>query len=315
MFLIMNTISGYIIFALPILLIYVPFGYKLNKISGNKLNKFLSKVKNASSWTNDEPDGWICGKWYIGYITTNSGQNGFTDKTLSLYSTKTLYDNICNNDTTDAKTDTKASTTQEDTNTNNATTINFWERFGTFWYISYRMRKYTPKLQDIWPAQETIINELMEVYEKKQYAIGLICGPPSKGKSYIPLYLCEKLKKTCDEVHLVDTWNPTEPGDSFAAIYDKINPTKKSPLVIVLDEVDCIISSLHNKTVALSDNLPIPIQMKDKKDWNQFLDRFDRNLYQHVFIVLTSNNNLNYFDVLDPSYMRLKRINYRIDMI
>ena len=39
---------------------------------------------------------------------------------------------------------------------------------------------------------------------------------------------------------------------------------------------------------------------------------------QYIIFILpqliTSNSSIEYFDTMDPSYMRLKRINYRVDM-
>ncbi len=298
----MNIASTYIVFVLPSLLLLVPFNFRLNYISGPKLNKFLAKIKNASSWVNDEPDGWFCGKWYVGHITTHVNEQG-SKRILCLFSSQSFYKSVC------AYTIEKST----DQSTNNIT-IKFWERQGSFWHIYYNERSYNPVLKKIWKVQSDIINRLLSIYQEKNYVVALLCSPPNKGKSYVPLYLCEKLLQTCDTVNLVDTWNPSEPGDSFSAMYNKINPTKKSPLIIVIEEVDNLIVALHNSKIKLSDNLPIPIQIKEKRDWNQFLDRFDRMMYQHVYVILTSNKSLEFFDSLDKSYMRDNRINYRLDL-
>ena len=72
--------------------------------------------------------------------------------------------------------------------------------------------------------------------------------------------------------------------------------------------------AIHNNTIKIPEHIPIPIQIKNKKDWNQFLDRFDRKIYQNVVVFLTSNQNISFFDNLDPSYMRDNRINFKIDL-
>ena len=311
LFLGLNIISQYIFCIIPILLIFIPFDFKLNTISGPKLTKFLASVKNSSSRTNDEADGWICGKWYIGFISTKSGQQGYTNTELCLFSTMKFYNIICCNNIMNENNNTSI---KEDNKIEKPKMINFWERQGTFWHPYYTKRLYNPILKKIWVSQENIVNKMICIYEEKSYVSALICGPPNKGKSFIPLYLCKKLQETYDEINLVDTWNPTEPGDTFISIYNKINPTKNSPLILVLDEIDLIIYALHNKTIKLMDTLPIPIQIKDKKDWNQFFDRFDRMLYQNVFIIMTSNNNIHYFDNMDTSYMRKNRVDLKIDL-
>ena len=163
LFLGLNIISQYIFCIIPILLIFIPFDFKLNTISGPKLTKFLASVKNSSSRTNDEADGWICGKWYIGFISTKSGQQGYTN-------------------------------TEEDNKIEKPKMINFWERQGTFWHPYYTKRLYNPILKKIWISQENIVNKMICIYEEKSYVSALICGPPNKGKSFIPLYLCKKLQ-------------------------------------------------------------------------------------------------------------------------
>jgi hypothetical protein len=85
-------------------------------------------------------------------------------------------------------------------------------------------------------------------------------------------------------------------------------------LIVVLEEVDGIIMAIHNNTINIPEHIPIPIQIKNKKDWNQFLDRFDRKIYQNVVVFLTSNQNISFFDNLDPSYMRIGRVNGRFEV-
>ena len=48
-----------------------------------------------------------------------------------------------------------------------------------------------------------------------------------------------------------------------------------------------------------------------KGDWNKWLDRFDRGYYKNVIIIMTSNKSIEWFDKLDPSYLRSGRINIK----
>lgn len=130
----------------------------------------------------------------------------------------------------------------------------------------------------------------------------------------IPLHLCKHLRETCKKVSLVDTWNPTEPGDFFAAIYNKVNPSATEPLVVVLEEVDGIILAMHRNEIKISPTIAMPIQIKTKTDWNQFFDRFDRKMYPGVILILTTNKSLEWFDELDSSYTRRGRINLRCEV-
>ena len=45
-------------------------------------------------------------------------------------------------------------------------------------------------------------------------------------------------------------------------------------------------------------NYYIPIEFKNKSDWNKFFDHFDRRYIKNVIIILTSNKSINYFNEL-----------------
>ena len=81
----LNAITSYLIFVVPVILIFLPFGLKINSIPAIKIQKFLSKIKNASTWVDDTPEGWICGRWYIGYIKVTTSNYGDKDKNITLF--------------------------------------------------------------------------------------------------------------------------------------------------------------------------------------------------------------------------------------
>ena len=318
------------------------FGLKLNLITGQKLNSFLPNVKIASVWANDEPHSWICGWLFIGYICSGNGNGSDSTRKLYLFSTNKFYKNVvCKENDDDKEGDDEKN---DDSNYKNNDCdgnkegndktddaggsggtkkkslkgkITFCERELKWGDVfCYASRQYSPILKPIWENQQSIIDKILQIYMEKTYASSLICGPPKKGKSYIPIYLCYELikLKNIRKVYLVDTWNPAEPGDDFVSLYNKFNPQKDSPMVIVLEEVDGLVTDMHNGDIKLSVYAPKPIQIKSKKDWNQFFDRFDRQMYPYVIIIMTSNQNTDFFDQKDPSYMREGRVNYKIDM-
>jgi hypothetical protein len=50
---------------------------KLFRVSDQKFTKFLKKIKLKTSMTSEEqPEEWIIGKYYIGYIQKTKGDNG-----------------------------------------------------------------------------------------------------------------------------------------------------------------------------------------------------------------------------------------------
>jgi hypothetical protein len=286
-----------IIWSLPFLFSGI-LGLALNKLSGRKMMCFLSKnVKISSLRTNDEPNGWVCGKWFIGYVHEFPSQQGAL--------TKDLYLLITQKQLTELLRDKESSNPDDEQNKK----IDFLEREGLFWNLTYPSRPIDLPDEKPWKSQETVVQQIVTDFIEKKYTTVLLAGKPGTGKSMIPLYVCKHLRNIYKKVSLVDTWNPTEPGDNFGAIYNKVNPSAQEPLVVVLEEVDGIILAMHRTDIKINTSVPMPIQVKTKTDWNQLLDRFDRKMYRGVILILTSNKTLNWFDELDPSYTRKGRIN------
>ncbi len=73
-------------------LLFVCIGIRLYKVTGQKMESFLKKVRIASIWDNGEPDGWIVGWLFIGYLYANCTQNE-TVKTLFIFAGKQWYAN------------------------------------------------------------------------------------------------------------------------------------------------------------------------------------------------------------------------------
>lgn len=187
------------------------FGYRLQKISGNKLRSFYSKVKWASIWTDeDTPEQWICGKWFIGYIfTQQTGQHGGEQKILYLFVYHKWYkQEICgliDNFTKEGKKQ-----------------ITLYERSGSYWHLKWDQIMIDPPLYVPYDTQTDIINKIFSEYKTRGYATCLLCGPPKSGKSNIPLLLAKSFLETKKNISLIDTFNPTEPNDVFSTMYTRI---------------------------------------------------------------------------------------------
>lgn len=137
----------------------------------------------------------------------------------------------------------------------------------------------------------------------------LLYGDKGTGKSMIPILLSKEFKN----VNFCDTFKPYEPGNNFSSLYNKTNPDKNSPLIVVLEEFDIIIDKIHyNKIV---NHKYIPTEITDKSSWNLFFDRFDRGYYPHVILILTSNIKPTFINNLDESYIREGRVNLLFEVI
>ena len=307
-----------ILWSFPFLLL-TPFGYGMQKLSGRKLISFLTKhVAYSSIRANDEPSGWIVGKWFIGYIYELASQNSSPTKELCILINTRRFKAITEGDVSN-------SMMPSGKMLNGMIlkgTLNYMERDGSTYYnLWYDTRQIAPTTLIPWKHQAFIVQQIVDTWMSKGYATVLLTGDPGSGKSMIALHLCTVLLTLCTKVYLTDTFDPFNPGDFFSGINNKAGPTPYTPdgettaLVVVIEEVDGMVYAMHNGKIQNNKSAPIPIQIKNKTDWNLFFDRFDRGLYPGVILILTSNRPLKWFDDMDPSYMRDGRLSAKFEVV
>jgi hypothetical protein len=286
-----------IIWSLPFILSSI-FGWSMIKISSTKIKYIYPHVCIYSIRDGDEYIGWIAGLWFIGYIIkTNGERNEITELYIfmNVNKSKHIFDGAIQ------------------TEVNNKH-ISYWERYGNSYGYRYDNREISYSKLEPYENQKFIISETIKIMNEKESktSVILLSGLPGTGKSKIATFLAkELLTQLNDKVHYIDTFNPTTPGDDFGKIYRKISPTSKSPLIIVLEEVDIIIDKIHNN---IPDHKCIPIQIQNKTGWNSWFDKLDSGFYPYVYIIMTTNKPINYFDELDESYMRNNRINLKVEL-
>jgi hypothetical protein len=159
----------------------------------------------------------------------------------------------------------------------------------------------------------------MSYYETHRNAVVVLYGEKGVGKSMIPMLLAKELAKRSREVDtdsvisFCDTHKPTDPGDHFNNLYQRVDPTKHSPLVVVFEEFDIMIHAIHHQTIVPHESVTTAIY--NKASWNQFFDRFDRGYYPWTFLLLTSNHSPETIDRLDSSYLRKGRVNLFFEVL
>ena len=290
------------------------FDYVLYHISGNMLNSFIPSIKTYSYTSNEEPNGWIIGwteGFYIGFLSCSSGNGPHGPmKNLYIFTSKKFYNTYISKNG-----DSLLDGEKKNKNkllSNEKKTITLFIREGSYYNLSYLPNNYkAPK--KLFPPRVTqtlIINEIMNMYDldTHPYVRVLLCSKPGFGKSILAIHLCYELLNRYDKVSFVTTWSPTDPNDSFIRMYNKIKPSVKAPLVILLDEIDIMVTTMLEGKIILSDASPMPIEIRNKKEWNTFFDSFDIEIYKYVIVIMTSNKHTSYFNNLDPSLLREGRI-------
>ena len=302
-----TSILWSIIFLLP-----QYFDYVLYHISGNMLNAFIPSIKTYSYTSNEEPNGWVVGwtdGFYIGYLSCSTGNGPHGPmKNLYIFTSKKFYNTYISKNGNDNN----SNSISKNENCGDKKFITLFIREGSYYNLLYLPNNYKAPKKLFPPrfTQSLIIHEILDIYDKDThpYVRVLLCSKPGFGKSILAIHLCYELLNIYEKVSFVTTWSPTDPNDSFVRMYNKIKPSIKAPLVILLDEIDIMVTNMIKGNIKISDASPLPIEIMDKKGWNTFFDAFDIEFYKYVIVIMTSNKSSSYFNDLDTSLLREGRI-------
>ena len=80
---------------------------------------------------------------------------------------------------------------------------------------------------------------------------------------------------------------------------------EKPPFIIVMEEIDTIIETVHRGEVPL--HKKVVTMIRNKSSYNTFFD--DMIIHTKIIFILTSNKSKEEIDKLDTSYLRQGRIN------
>ncbi len=174
--------------------------------------------------------------------------------------------------------------------------------YGSF-YINERQINLSNINTFQWHEYQTnLFCNIMNFYKQNNYCKVFLSGNPGQGKTFFSYLMAQKLN-----CYLTDEYNPCDPGNSLDSIYyraKKISPNK--PFIIVLDEVDILLSKIHDKTIIPHKNFKSEVH--DKISWNQFLDKISYGLYPYIIMIIISNKTKKEIDLLDKAYLRKGRI-------
>jgi Holliday junction resolvasome RuvABC ATP-dependent DNA helicase subunit len=136
----------------------------------------------------------------------------------------------------------------------------------------------------------------------------MISGRPGTGKSSMGILIAKELNGS-----LCKTYDPTNPGDYLENVYNQVNPTDKNPLILLIDEFDILLHSLHNKLVVLHDDIPTEVSTKTK--WNNLFDDLNLKLFPNLIVILTTNLTRKTIEKnYEKSYIRPGRVNFHYNI-
>jgi hypothetical protein len=251
----------------------------LRKIAPNIISPFVKHVDK------DVPFGYFVGTRYMGFIKDNE---------VHLLTYPSMYKELIYMPCIFMQTSIPV---QE-------TSITVYVRKGT-----YKNLYYTPikmDLSHISPLgdQGEILKSIVDIYQKQGRATVFLHGVTGAGKSSMGYLLAKELKG-----FYCHTFNPTDPGDQLSTLIVDVQRDDE-PLILVMEEVDTMIQSIHENK--FQKHLEIPISVYNKSTWSSFLD--DMIFYKKVILVLTSNTSKEEVDVWDESYLRQGRIHASYSM-
>lgn len=285
--------------------------------------------------------GYGCGRWYLLHIDVQSMYDDNPSYTIWIVTTSKMYQSLitpqcelehlvkktpkneCDNhehtnknDDHDEKqnhNDNHNHNHDNDDNTENEKTehtkIRVFDRTGTFSCAYYFDRQITIEKYRPRSDQADVINDIVGLYSKKRHVVVFLQGAVGTGKTMISLLLTQRFHSG---VSLCHTFQPWRPGDYLADLYNDVEPTPSTPLIIVFDEVDVVLEMIHT---GIPNNPSFLIMVQNKCGWNKFLDHIQWGMFPNVILLMTSNRGSEFIHTLDPSYLRHGRVDkvYTLD--
>lgn len=299
LYLILGGILGSvgIIWSLPFILLQ-SFGIKAHVISDERkadviLRKLNGKVTSSLTqyqYGEFKPNGFFFSRKYIGIIFEKQEDSKVVN-VLHILTTKKILDGLMKDSNED---DDKIDIVTD-------TTIKIYNRTGNFWRLGYEPSDISFS-EIARPDQANIVNLIKNFYENKSHCTCFISGKPGSGKTTIAYLLAKELNGS-----VCDSFKPTDPCDTISELVKRVGPTKKNPLIIMLNEIDSMIWNCHKNLITQHKLSPIPVL--DKMSMNTFFDNTQR--IKNVIMVLTSNKSKDEIDAetKDTSYLREGRVN------
>ncbi len=268
------------------------------------VQKFLDSETRCSTtvfeYGKTRPGGTFIGWNCFGFYHDGGGRDD-AEGEIVILTTESYFKKILDRSATDC-----SSVTFEHTVSNTPRSkqeVSIWSRRGSYESLYYSCFRVDLSMICPMGEQTFIVDDIIQRYKAKERLVVFIHGVTGAGKSSIGLLLAKELKG-----NYCNKFKPTEPGDNFQNMLrdmDIEDMEEKTPLVIVIEEVDKMIKSIHTDDVPI--HKKVMTMIRNKSDYNTFFD--DMIMFTKVIIILTSNVSKDEIDKMDDSYLRQGRIN------
>jgi hypothetical protein len=295
-----NIFSGLLLGHVFLILIKKYFQYHIIT-NEDTINIILEEHCKNSSITieNDEPRGLFFGWYYIGYTKWDVKKDEMPE--LIFICTKKTYNKITQ----------KIKESEDKNDTDNSCIVDHWDKREYYWggcrYIKseFNVSNLLKKLNQ---KQEEAIQKIKNAYIlNNNKLICILHGKPGTGKSYTAFGLLKEMNGS-----YCCSYNPTKPADTLQLLHSKVHPKKNKPLIIVIEEIDCIFKEISGN--GIRDKEYRPREVFNKESWNRLCDKIQWGLYPNTIIIGTMNENPENIRKLDQSYIRDDRVNVIFSM-
>jgi len=240
--------------------------------------------------------GWNC----FGYYHDTGGRDD-AEGEIILFTTEAYFKKILDRSSTDCSSVSFEHTVIHSPKAKQEVSI--WARRGGYESLYYSRLKVDLSMISPMGDQAYIVEDILEKYRCKERLVVFIHGVTGAGKSSIGLLLAKELRG-----NYCNKFNPIEPGDNFQSMLRDVDiedSDEKLPFIVVMEEIDTMIETVHRGEVP--SHKKVTTMIRNKASYNTFFD--DMIIHTKIIFILTSNRSKEEIDKLDTCYLRQGRIN------
>ena len=193
-------------------------------------------------------------------------------------------------------------------NSTSSTHMSYMTKRGEYGYFEYGTRVVNlenmaiHKTLAFYDSQKQLFRDIMEFYKNNHFCKIYLSGNPGCGKTFFAYLMAHKLG-----CYLCDVYKGNEPSSNFNEIYTRAKVSSEKPMIVIFDEVDILISEIHNEVK--TEHKKYNKEIYDKTSWNSFMDKIEYGMFPYVIILMTSNKRHREIGKFDVSYLRDGRVN------